>query len=68
MSVKSRFYAEVQERIDSAAGVVLDGRCPDMVAYARTCGIISGLRLAMESFDEVWSASVEVKNELEEMP
>ena len=65
MDLKYKFFRELQLRIKSLEDTVTDGQCPDMVAYARTCGIIYGMKMAMQEFDDVLTASIEVQKEME---
>ena len=68
MSLKTKYFAELQGYIDTQSDALLDGKCPDMVTYARSCGIIYGLKMAMQEFDDVLSNSVETKEEFEDHP
>ncbi len=67
MNLKAKFFSVLQEAINANADRLLDGKCPDMETYARACGIIYGLKMAMDEFDTVLSDSMKIKEEMGEV-
>ncbi len=61
MSVRNRFESLVTEKIEAQSYMLVDGKCDDIEMYRRACGIIYGLKMALECMAE---ASV-VKNDEE---
>lgn len=66
MRLKHKFFQELDKCIEKHSALLLDGQCPDMIAYARMCGVIYGLRTAKSEYEDILSSSVELREELEE--
>ena len=64
MSLKAKFAKNIQALVDVQSEKILDGQCPDMQTYTRACGIIYGLRMAVQEFGEL----LETINEEEGTP
>jgi hypothetical protein len=60
VSLKAKFAKKIQDKIDLHSDKVLDGQCVDMVNYARTCGVMYGLKMALSEFGD---AVEEINNE-----
>ena len=52
---RTRFHAAINEKIVAQSDDLSDGRCVTIEQYRRACGIIYGLKMALEEFDEVLS-------------
>lgn len=54
-SLRTRFHAAINEKIAVQSDMLSDDRCATIEQYRRACGIIYGLRMSLEEFDEVLS-------------
>jgi len=54
-TLRTRFHAAISERIEAQSAMLSDDRCANIEQYRRACGIIYGLKMALEEFDEVLS-------------
>lgn len=54
-TLRTKFQAAINEKIDAQSAMLSDDRCATIEQYRRACGIIYGLRMSLEEFDEVLS-------------
>jgi hypothetical protein len=54
-TLRTRFHAAINEKIEAQSAMLSDDRCASIEQYRRACGIIYGLRMSLEEFDEVLS-------------
>lgn len=50
--MKAALIAALKEKQDAQAFLVTDGRCENIEAYRRACGIIYGLKMAIDEIEE----------------
>ena len=54
-TLKHRIHAAINEKIEAQSAMITDDRCATIEQYRRACGIIYGLKMALDEFDEVLS-------------
>lgn len=54
-SLRTRFSSAINDKIAVQSDMLSDDRCETIEQYRRACGIIYGLKMALEEFDEVMS-------------
>lgn len=54
-TLRTRYHKAISEKIAAQSEMLSDDRCVTIEHYRRACGIIYGLKMALEEFDEVMS-------------
>jgi len=54
-TLRTRYHSAISDKIAAQSDMLSDDRCANIEQYRRACGIIYGLKMALEEFDEVMS-------------
>ena len=54
-TIRTRFHKAISDKIAAQVDMLSDDRCENIELYRRACGIIYGLKMSLEEFDEVMS-------------
>lgn len=54
-TIRTRFHKAISDKIAAQSDMLSDDRCATIEQYRRACGIIYGLKMSLEEFDEVMS-------------
>lgn len=54
-TIRTRFHKAISDKIAAQSEMLSDDRCANIEQYRRACGIIYGLKMSLEEFDEVMS-------------